>query len=171
VLLISFQVTSSVLLVEGLSDEAALRALASRFGRDLAAEGVAIVPIGGAQAVRRAVRDLGAGVNVAGLCDVGEERHFRRALGPERVYVCVADLEDELVRALGPDAVLTVIEARGELASFRTYQKQPAHRMRTLEEQLHGFMWNRKVEYARLLVHALDLDGVPAPLLGALAQV
>lgn len=39
-----------VVLVEGVSDQAALEALAARRGRDLDAEGIAIVPLG----VRRA---------------------------------------------------------------------------------------------------------------------
>ena len=37
-----------------------------------------------------------------------------------------------------------VLTEQGELRAFRTYQKQLAHRPRPLEEQLHGFMWNRK---------------------------
>src|SRR5690606_29952190 len=37
-----------VLVVEGDSDRGALEVLAARLGRDLAAEGVAIVPLGGA---------------------------------------------------------------------------------------------------------------------------
>jgi hypothetical protein len=64
-----------------------------------------------------------------------------------------------------------VLAAQGELKAFRTYQKQPAHRERTLEEQLHGFMWNRKQEYGVLLVEALDLDRVPRPLERVLAHV
>jgi hypothetical protein len=63
---------------------------------------------------------------------------------------------------------MEVIEERGELSSFRTYQKQVAHRDRPLERQVHGFMHNRKIEYARLLVEALDLARVPAPLRGLL---
>ena len=50
--------------------------------------------------------------------------------------------------------------SKAELRAFRTYQKQPAHRARPLEEQLHGFMWNRKQRYAVLLVEALDLERV-----------
>jgi hypothetical protein len=46
-----------------------------------------------------------------------------------------------------------------------------AHRGRSLEEQLHGFMHNRKIEYARLLVDALDLSRIPAPLVGLLEAV
>jgi hypothetical protein len=86
-------------------------------------------------------------------------------------YVCVADLEDELVRALGSAAVLRIVEAEGELGPFRTFQKQPAKRELRLEEQLWRFMWNRKIRYAPLLVEALDLGSVPRPLDGLLAHV
>jgi hypothetical protein len=118
-------------------------------------------------------------VPLAGLYDVGEERHFLRALGCddrgelERVgfYACTVDLEDELTRAVGPDGVQRVLEEQGELRAFRTYQKQLAHRDRPLEEQLHGFMWNRKQRYAVLLVEALDLAHVPRPLDRVLAHV
>src|SRR4051812_163836 len=170
VLLISSQLTSSVVFVEGTSDEVAVRALAARLGRNLEAEDVSVVPIGGAQAIRRVLGSLPDDVRAVGLCDVGEARSFERALG-SAFFVCVHDLEDELVRAVGADGVLQVIEAHGELSSFRTYQKQVAHRERPLERQLHGFMHNRKVEYARLLVNALDLTRVPAPWRGLLDAV
>jgi hypothetical protein len=112
------------------------------------------------------------GVRLAGLYDVGEERHFLRALGCsdrdelERAgfYACTRDLEDELTRAVGPDGMERVLEEQGELRAFRTYQKQPAHRAEPLEQQLHGFMWNRKQRYAELLVDALDLHRMPRPL-------
>jgi hypothetical protein len=178
----------AVVLVEGLSDQRALEALAERRGRDLAAEGVAIVPIGGAQAIGSFLEQLGPkglDVKLAGLCDAAEERHFRRGL--ERAglgsnltradmealgfYVCVEDLEYELIRALGADAAERVIEAEGELGSFRTFQKQVAKRELTRDEQLWGFMWNRKIRYASLLVRALDLARVPRPLAGVLAHV
>jgi hypothetical protein len=86
-------------------------------------------------------------------------------------YVCDPDLEGALVRSLGAQAVEDLIRAQGELASFRTYQKQPAHRERTLEAQLWGFMWNRKIRYARPLVEALDAANVPRPLAGVLSHV
>jgi hypothetical protein len=57
-----------------------------------------------------------------------------------------------------------VLEERGDLRAFRTYQRQRAHHDKPLEEQLHGFMWNRKQKYAVLLVEALDLERVPRPL-------
>ena len=178
----------AVVLVEGESDRRAIETLAHRRGRDLTGEYVSVVAMGGAHAVRAYLERLGpAGRNVrlAGLCDAGEERHFRHAL--ERVglgssltrtqmealgfYVCEADLEDELIRALGADTVERIIQAEGDLASFRTYQKQPAHRGRFFGEQVHGFMWNRKQRYARALVEALDLGRVPRPLDGVLAHV
>jgi hypothetical protein len=64
-----------------------------------------------------------------------------------------------------------LIAAQGELGSFRTFQKQPAKRELTREEQLWRFMWNRKARYASLLVEALDLTRVPRPLDGVLAHV
>jgi hypothetical protein len=178
----------AVVLVEGISDRLAVEALASRRGTDLAAQRVSVVPIGGAQAIGGALARFGpAGLDVrlAGLCDAGEERWFRRALeraglgadltlpDMERLgfFVCVVNLEDELIRALGEAAVLTIIEEQRELGAFRTYQKQPAHRERTLEEQLWGFMWNRKIRYAPLLVGALDPARVPRPLDGVLSHV
>jgi hypothetical protein len=89
-------------------------------------------------------------------------------------YVCVADLEEELIRALGSAAVEDVLEAQGDLASFRTLQKQPAWRGRSTEEQLRRFMGSggrRKIRYARFLVEALDLGRMPRPLVRVLARV
>jgi hypothetical protein len=181
----------SVVLVEGISDQVALEALARHRGRNLEAEGISIVPIGGAQAIGNFL-DLfgrrGFDVRLAGLCDAGEERNFQRGLeraglgsnltraDMERLgfYVCVADLEDELIRSLGAAVVEQVIDAQGELGSFRTLQKQPAQQGRTDEQQLRRFMGTRggrKIQYARLLVDALDLTNVPRPLDGVLAHV
>src|SRR6266849_1821660 len=92
------------------------------------------------------------------------DREGMEALG---FYVCDADLEDELIRALGADAVLDVVEAHGDLGSFRTLQKQEAWHGRPVEEQLRRFFGSgarRKIRYARFLVEALDLDRVPRPL-------
>jgi hypothetical protein len=178
----------AVVLVEGISDRVALEVLAARRGRDLDAEGIEIVPIGGAHAIGRFLERYGPqglDVRLAGLCDAGEEGYFRRSLeragfGSELTrldmealgfYVCVENLEHELVRALGTEAVLEVIAAEGELESFRTFQRQLAKRELTLEDQLWGFMWNRKLRYATSLVRALDLDDVPRPLDGVLAHV
>ena len=75
----------AVVLVEGLSDRSAVEALALRRGRDFAAEGVSVIPIGGAQAIRRALAlygPTGLDLALAGLCDAGEERSFRRLYSP-----------------------------------------------------------------------------------------
>jgi hypothetical protein len=168
---------SAVVLVEGASDRVALETLARRRERDLAAEGVSIVAIGGAQAVGRFLAGLG-GQRVAGLCDAREEAGFRRAFGragfaPE-VHVCDPDLESELIRALGAGAVEEVLGANGDLSSFRTMQKQPVWRDRPVQDQLRRFMGSgarRKIRYAALLVDALDPEAVPAPLDGVLAAV
>jgi hypothetical protein len=181
----------AVILVEGVSDQVAVEALARRRGRDLVAEGVSVVPIGGAQAIARALDIYGpAGLDLrlAGLCDVGEEGAFRRGLrragfGPDLsrsamealgFFVCDADLEAELIRSLGVEAVERVIDAEGELASFRILQQQPAQRDRPHDLQLRRFMGSmggRKIRYGRLLVEALDLSNVPRPLDAVLAHV
>ncbi|MEU8679021.1 TOPRIM nucleotidyl transferase/hydrolase domain-containing protein [Streptomyces sp. NPDC048560] len=181
----------TIVLVEGSSDQVALEVLAARHGRDLGAEGVAVVPLGGATSIGRFLDVCGPpglGLPLAGLCDIGEERHFRRHL--ERVglgsglthaglealgfQVCVADLEDELIRALGAEGVQQVIEAQGETRPFRTFQGQPAQRGRPVEHQLRRFMGThsgRKALYAQALITHLDIARVPRPLDRLLAQV
>jgi hypothetical protein len=142
----------------------------------------------------------GFGVRLAGLCDEAEEHGFRRGLertglglgleraglgaGPERTgpaglaglgfFVCVADLEDELIRALGVSTVERLVAEQGELTPFQTFIKQPAHRGEPRERQLHRFMGTRsgrKIRYGHLLAAALDLTRVPGPLAGLLAWV
>jgi Overcoming lysogenization defect protein-like, TOPRIM domain len=174
----------SVVLVEGISDQFALQTIATRRGHDLDGEGVRIVPMGGAANLGHFLALFGPhglDVRLAGLCDAAEERGFLRGLaraglappsarsGLERLgfFVCVADLEDELIRALGAASVEQVIEDQGELASFRRFCKQPAQRGRARQTQLRRFMGTRsgrKVRYARLLAGALDLAHVPRPL-------
>jgi len=181
----------TVVLVEGSSDQRALEALAERRGRDLEAEGVSIVAMGGSKAIGRFLALFGPrgfDVRLAGLCDAGEEGDFRRGLQRDGLganlsrpemeslgfFVCVADLEDELIRALGAGCVLQVLDAQGDLASFRTLQQQPAQQGRTVEAQLRRFVGTRggrKIHYASVLVEALDLATVPRPLDGVLAAV
>ena len=173
-----------VVLVEGDSDAIALATLAARLGLALEAAGVRLVPMGGATSVGHAVAHwgpAGAGVRLTGLCDVREAPHYARALrragfGPELGVgdlpgmgfgVCDADLEDELIRALGVDRVIEVLAASGELRALRTLQRQPAQQGRTVEAQLHRFLGTRsgrKAAAARALSEALDLDRIPPPL-------
>ena len=181
---------SRIVLVEGMSDQVAVEALAERRGVDLPAARVRIVRLGGAHRINSFLGQLGPERDVlklTGLCDAGEERVFRRALEiagfgtdltraeMERLgfYVCVADLEDELIRALGAAAVEDLLRANDDLHRFRTLQQMPPWRNRTTEEQLRRFMGSggrRKIRYARLLVDALDPGCVPRPLDQVLAH-
>jgi hypothetical protein len=181
----------TVVLVEGVSDQVALEALATRRRWDLDARGVSVVPMGGAMSIRRYLRILRAhwpDLGLRGLCDVGEESHFRRGLeesglGVELTrtamealgfYVCVADLEDELIRALGAASVQQVVAAEGHLRRFRGFENQPAQRGKAVEQQLRRFMGTtsgRKARYARALALELDPDRVPRPLDGLLASL
>lgn len=181
----------AVVLVEGESDRVALAALAVRRGRDLAADGVEIVPMGGVTNIGRFLDRYGpAGLDLrlAGLCDAGEEQVVARGLARAGLGrdldraglaalgfgVCVADLEDELIRAHGVAGTERVVEAAGELPSLGRMRRQPAQLGRRPEEQLRRFFGTRsgrKAVYARLLVDALPLDRVPAPLDAVLAHV
>jgi hypothetical protein len=161
----------AVILVEGVTDRIALEAVAAKLGRDLVAEGIEIVPIGGAQAIRRAAAPY-EGERVAGLCDAGEERFFRSVLG-DAAYVCVKDLEDELIRALGAERVQAVVEAEGELPTFRSFQNQLFWREQQVERQLRRWLQNggRYLRYPPLLVEAMEPQEIPRPLTDVLAHV
>jgi hypothetical protein len=181
--------TRTVVLVEGTSDKIAVETLAERHGRDLKAEGISVLAMGGAQAVGRHLQRLvGLDVRLAGLCDVQEIPQFSRGLeraglGPvpdrealERLgfHVCVRDLEDELMRALGVARVQEVVEEHGDLGPFQTLQKQVEWRGRPEAEQLRRFMGSggrRKQRYARFLVEALEPGQVPRPLARLLEHV
>jgi hypothetical protein len=168
-----------VVAVEGVSDRSALSTLALRTGRNLDAEGVIVVAMGGATNIGHFLDQYGPrglGVPVAGLCDEGEQGDFRRALDRAGLgtdleqrgfFVCVADLEDELIRALGVAAVEEVIGAQGESRRYRTFLKQPAQQGRGSTRQLGRFISTRsgaKDRYARALTEAVELSRVPQPL-------
>lgn len=181
----------AVVLVEGLSDRLALEVLARRRGRDLAAEGIRVEAMSGATNIGHYLDRYGPpglGVIVAGLYDSAEERFFRRGL--ERVglrpgpppdglekcgfFGCTPDLEDELIRAIGPEQVEGLVEAEGGIVSFRRLQRQPAQRERSLHDQLRRLMGGRaggKYHYARLMAEAVDLDRVPRPLNAVLDHI
>lgn len=162
-------VTSTVILVEGRSDAAALHAL----DPNLVDRDVRVVAMDGVTNFARFAGELApTGIRLAGLCDVGEQRFVFRAL--ERLglpadgfFVCGRDLEEELLRALGTDRVLAIFDANDDLDRFRTFQAQPAKRDVAVEDQLHRFLGTtagRKEKYARLLAAALEPDDIPAPL-------
>lgn len=179
----------TVVLVEGISDQLAVEALAERQGRDLTAEGVVIVPIGGAHAITRYLARFGPPGShrpILGLCDAGEEPFVRRALEAagfgrphsraelERAgfFVCDLDLEDELIRAGGQEAIETLLRSQGDLGSFETLRRQPAWRAEGFDAQLRRWLGagaSRKLRYAGLVVRSLPLDRMPRPLTALLA--
>jgi hypothetical protein len=156
----------TVFLVEGVSDKLALDTLARRRGLE-----VSVVEMGGAHAIRRYLERY-ADARVVGLCDAGERSVFERA-GIERFEVCDADLEDELIRALGPERVHEVLRPNDRRA-FKTFQHQPQWRGRPAQDQLRRFLRsadNRKLRYVPVLVEdAVDRACVPAPLERVLAK-
>lgn len=175
-------------LVEGDSDRAAVLAAAARTGRDLDARGVAVVAMGGATNIGHfaaALGPRGLGLRLAGLCDEAEAPGFRRGLrgagletgaglGRLGFHVCVADLEDELIRALGAGGVEDVIAAQGETRRLRALSDQPAQAGWSRRRQLRRFIAGRsgaKVRYAAALVAALDPARLPGPLAGLLDQL
>lgn len=193
------ETSRAVILVEGISDQIAIETLAIRRGRDLDAEGITVLPSGGAQAITRYAREFGPGacpersrrgqrLVLAGLCDADAAETLRRGLtragvGNPRTttdmaslgfYICVNDLEDELIRAAGPEKVEAMIESQGELGAFRTFQNQPEWRGQPIHDQLHRFFGSkarRSFRYARLLVQSVDSRRVPRPLDAVLAHV
>lgn len=171
-----------VVLVEGRSDAAVVEHLAAARGLDTGGGGVRIVSMGGVTNIRKQL--LGhtrePGVRVLGLCDAPEERFVRWALqdGGRSVatreemaalgfFVCVRDLEDELIRALGPAVVEATLAELGQLGRFRTFQRQPEWRDRGSHEQLHRFAGSgsgRKLLLAERLARRLTPATTPRPL-------
>lgn len=172
----------TAVLLEGPSDVAAVDALAQSRGRDLAAEGVCVLPMGGAMSIGRFAHILGPpglGLRLTGLCDEAEHPFYARGLAragaaEQGFFVCAADLEDELIRALGPERVEELVRAEGDLRALQTFLRQPAQRGRTSQQQLRRFFGTkkgRKIHYGRVLVEALGTDRAPAPLDGLLADL
>ena len=181
----------TVVLVEGNSDRVALHTLARRRGRDLAAEGIDVVAMGGITNTRAFASHYGPrglGLKLAGLYDAPEEAKLRHGLAAAGLgaaleadglnglgfYQCSVDLEDELIRALGVEAVEAVIEAAGEARSLRLLAGMPAQRGWSREAVLRRFLGvrsGRKARYAELLVDALGPDRAPEPLAAVLARI
>ena len=174
----------TIVLVEGVTDELALTLAARRSGRDLEAEGVSIVPINGAHAISRFLRQLGAeepGARLAGLYDEGEEEVIRAALeraghGPaldrsqmEGVgfFACVADLEDELIRAVSESDLSRLIQLEGDAQPWHTFRSQQAWHGRPMDQQFRRFIRSvseRNSRYIRAIVETIDPGQLPRPL-------
>jgi hypothetical protein len=178
---------STWVLLEGASDVAAVRALAARAGVPLDGSRVRLVDMGGATNVRRHLLDAArapASPRVLGMCDIKEAGFFVRALRdlgcevtsaqalPDWGFqLCDRDLEDELMRALGPGPVRAVLEHLGLTDRFAVFTQQPAWAARDFHEQAHRFAGvasGRKELMAQALALALHPRSLPAPLRGLL---
>jgi hypothetical protein len=175
-------------LVEGRSDALAFREFARRRGRDLDAEGVGVVPLGGGSGLAARVAELGPqgrDLPLLGLCDADHERRWARWLETAGIgsrleresmedagfFVCDPDLEGELIRALGIPEVLRVLAADGEAHAYETFLQQPDQQGKRDEDRLRRFFGaqsRRKTKYPRLLVEA---GAEPRPLVELLARV
>lgn len=177
-----------VVLVEGASDVAAVRSLAATMRIDCTH--ARLVDLHGVTNVRRVLSELVRRPQapvVVGMCDAGEVRFVHEALratgrhvrDEEELascgfFVCHTDVEDELIRALGADRALHVIDRLGLASKLATLQQQPAWRGRPLIEQIHRFCGvasGRKRLLAGELASAVGPDEVPAPLLGLLERI
>jgi hypothetical protein len=178
-------VSRVVVLVEGASDAAVVRALCH--GRGLLDAEVDVRDMGGVTNVGRHLRALDGSSAVLGLCDAPEERFVMRALrsagqdvadrlGLQRhgFWVCDRDLEDELIRAVGADRVVAALEELGEVDRFRAFQGQPQWRGRPVDDQLRRFAGTtsgRKLTFARRLAEELTPATTPPPLSGLVDAV
>ena len=104
----------AVVVVEGESDEVAVKTLAQRRGLDLAEAAVSVVRLGGAHRIGAFLEEFGLrtdGPRLGGLCDAGEEPVFRRALERASTDPCT------LPRSRRPRANAT--GSRGRSGSMR----------------------------------------------------
>jgi hypothetical protein len=174
----------AIVLVEGVTDELAVRLAARRLGRDLDAEGVSIIPIHGAHAIGRHLRRLAVeepDARLAGLYDEAEEEVIQGALeragyGPgldrsqlEEVgfFACIADLEDELIRAAGESNLSKLIEIEGDAQPWRAFRNQHAWHGRPIDQQFRRFIRSvseRNSRYIRAIVETIDPSRLPGPL-------
>ncbi|USQ80801.1 hypothetical protein NF556_03845 [Ornithinimicrobium faecis] len=184
------QPPATLVLLEGPSDVAAVTTLLA--AQEGAGERSAyeLVDLGGVTNVgahlRRAAH-ADPSPRVVGLCDAGEARVVLRALqrvgraiaapqelSEEAFFVCDRDLEDELIRALGPQRCLEVLEEQRLSGRFAAFSRQPAWAGRPLTARLHRFCGvasGRKILLAGAMAAALTPDQVPPPLAGLLESL
>jgi len=145
-----------VVLVEGRSDVAAVQALLDRAATPVPPDGyeLELVAMGGATNLGHALDalDIRTVERVLGLCDAGEAPLTARMLqrrgvpvtGPDDLprfgfQVCVADLEEELIRTVGVENVLALLDDLGLAGRFERFRTQPAWQGRATAAQLRRF--------------------------------
>ncbi|KGN32376.1 hypothetical protein N802_18600 [Knoellia sinensis KCTC 19936] len=182
-------------LLEGASDVAAVRALRAGRGVAPADEPCELIDMGGATNVRRYLglaAEQRALPRVIGLCDEREAHYFARGVAAHSValgidvevtveelprlgfQICRRDLEDELMRALGVDGTLAVLDEVELRTTFEGFTRQLVWRGRPVRDQLRRFVGTtsgRKELLAGAMAAALADESIPAPLAGLLASM
>lgn len=175
--------TPVLVLLEGPSDVAAVSTLLAARADKGGRTAYELVDLGGVTNVGahlRRVVEWDPVPPVIGLCDAGEARVVLRALqrvgrtltepeelADEGFFVCDRDLEDELIRALGAQRCLQVLDQEGLGARFAAFSRQPDWVDRPLMDRLHrfcGIASGRKILLAGAMAGALRPREVPAPL-------
>ncbi|GAA5167979.1 hypothetical protein [Ornithinimicrobium tianjinense] len=185
-----------LVLLEGPSDVAALDAVldgqSQGQGPRRTGEGTAyrLVDMGGVTNVARHLAAAGRqrpAAEVLGLCDAAEAwvvvRALREAgrdvddvadLARWGFFVCDRDLEEELIRALGAEACLALLEREGLGERFRAFSRQRPWVDRPVEDRLHRFAGvasGRKIRLARAMAAALRPDEVPPPIAALVSRL
>lgn len=178
----------ALVLLEGPSDVAALEAVLAVREPAVPRTAYRLVDMGGVTNTATHLRTATtASPSVLGLCDAAEAWVVVRALqeqglavrGAEDLpahgfFVCERDLEEELIRALGVDGCLVLLEGMGLGHRFRSFSRQRAWAERPVEDRLHRFAGvasGRKIRLAGAMAAALRPDRVPPPIAGLVASV
>ena len=175
----------TVIFVEGFSDFLAVRTLAETLEVDLDAAGVSLLSLEGADLFGHYLALLGPkGLNVRmrGLCDFDREAAWIQLLSDTGLavtdradfnaagfQVAEADLEAELVGALGEERVEATITEAGAAGMVETFRQQPANGGLAGEDLLLAFIRKRKIKWAPLLAAALTPSEIPTPITNLLA--
>jgi predicted ATPase len=174
-----------VLIVEGESDQVAVRAFAQRMERNLDAEGISVISLEGAGSFATFFSLLGPeglDLPLSGLCDADHASSWQGVLAStdplvadtsameERgFFVCHNDLEDEFFRSLGLSGVEAALRSAGDGQALDRFIEQPSQDG-SKEERLRRYVDRNKVRSAAALIDALHLDtSDPRPLQDLLA--
>lgn len=176
-------------LLEGPSDVAAVSALMKTLGIDPVP--VELVSLNGVTNVGRVLEEIrllrGTDADVVGLCDAADTRFVEKALVADGLpvadatdlpvygfFVCQQDLEDELIRALGPGRALVALQGAGLGSKLEALRTQEPWVDRPLAEQLHRFCGaasGRKELAAGILATAMSEADIPEPLAMLLERI
>jgi hypothetical protein len=175
-----------VVLVEGITDYQAVRLIARTLGRDLDAEGIAVLPLDGGGSLKIYLELLGPtglDVKLAGLCDADYEQGWRERLTAAGVpastrqdmeaigfFVSDRDLEDELITALGTTNTQLVIADDGAASNFQRFASSPSRQGRSLAQQLHAFVQTKKTRWTPQLAAAVAPGKIPPSIAALLAN-